>query len=103
MEDIDLSKNTLFLRMMPRIDYNRKRGSLRSVSGRGGEGREGRGEEGREGERWGGGGGEGKGGKGREGKRTCRVCVSCLAGFAEWSSGFVSVHAHLFTLVYFHH
>ena len=40
VEDIDLSKNTLFLRMMPRIDYNRKRGSLRSVSGWGGEGRE---------------------------------------------------------------
>lgn len=38
MEDIDLSKNTLFLRMMPRIDYNRKRGSLRSVSGWVGEG-----------------------------------------------------------------
>ena len=38
VEDIDLSKNTLFLRMMPRIDYNRKRGSQRSVSA-GGEGR----------------------------------------------------------------
>ena len=44
VEDIDLSKNMLFLRMMPRIDYNRKRGSLRSVSAGEGErkGREGR-------------------------------------------------------------
>ena len=54
VEDIDLSKNTLFLRMMPRIDYNKKRGSQRSVS----TGGEGRGEEGR--------GGEG---------RTGRVCA----------------------------
>ena len=41
VEDIDLSKNMLFLRMMPRIDYNKKRGPLRTVSegeGRGGEG-----------------------------------------------------------------